>query len=318
MKMSEIRRLSQILQGENGQTVTEETARRVAEEAGIRLDNLYQELEMDDAYVDTHEDPGTYPEAIQLHSHNFFEILYIYSGSVQYLVGTERYRLQHGDMVLIPPGVSHRPMQAESGQKPYHRYVLWLSTEYVNSISCCFPRDEFQCPSILRTAGTLWNVIGERMKRGIREAERKKPGWKAMVYGNTMEVLGMLYRAVRGSQNLRLPSERPGLLDRVLNYIEENLDKKITLEQVAGHFYVGESTVSAVFRKEMGISFHRCVTQRRLIAAKTAIINGTSLEQVAEQVGFADYSTFYRSFKSEYGISPRQFKTQSLRQQELA
>ena len=59
----------------------------------------------------------------------------------------------------------------------------------------------------------------------------------------------------------------------------------------------------------MGISFYRCVTQRRLIAAKKLIEADISLESTAEQVGFSDYSTFYRAFKQEYGISPRQYRS---------
>ena len=58
----------------------------------------------------------------------------------------------------------------------------------------------------------------------------------------------------------------------------------------------------------MGVSFYHCVTQRRLIAAKSLIERGTNLEVVSHQVGFADYSTFYRAFKKEYGISPRQYR----------
>lgn len=317
MKLSEIRRLSRLLQGENGRFPDEETARQIAEAAGIQLDTVYQELEMDDPYVDTHEDPGTNPEPVQLHSHSFYEVLFIVSGNVQYLVGTERYRLQHGDMVLIPPGVSHRPIFSENGQQPYHRYVLWLSPEYVSRIAPYFPRANLLCPSILRTAGTRWSIIGERMKQGIRETQKQKAGWKTMVYGNTMEILVLAYRAVLDTKNLQLPSEKPELLERILSYVEENLNRKITLEQVAKQFYVSESTVSGVFRKEMGVSFHRCVTQRRLISAKSRILEGTALDRVAEQVGFADYSAFYRAFKSEYGISPRQFRSQSLRSVEL-
>ena len=58
----------------------------------------------------------------------------------------------------------------------------------------------------------------------------------------------------------------------------------------------------------MGVSYYRFVTQRRLIAAKTLIQQGTALENVAEAVGFSDYSGFYRAFKQEYGISPTKFK----------
>lgn len=50
------------------------------------------------------------------------------------------------------------------------------------------------------------------------------------------------------------------------------------------------------------------MTQRRLIAAKTLIEKGQLLEAVANQTGFSDYSSFFRSFKQEYGISPRQYR----------
>ena len=56
----------------------------------------------------------------------------------------------------------------------------------------------------------------------------------------------------------------------------------------------------------MGVSFYRCVTQRRLIAAKTHIWDGEPLDLVSQKVGFSDYSTFYRAFKREYGVSPRE------------
>ena len=68
------------------------------------------------------------------------------------------------------------------------------------------------------------------------------------------------------------------------------------------------STVSHLFRQKLGVSFYRYVTQRRLIAAKTLIEQGQPLEAVASQTGFLDYSGFYRAFKQEFCISPRQYR----------
>ena len=45
-----------------------------------------------------------------------------------------------------------------------------------------------------------------------------------------------------------------------------------------------------------------------LVAAKLLIAQGQLLEDVSLQVGFSDYSTFYRAFRQEYGISPRQYR----------
>ena len=58
----------------------------------------------------------------------------------------------------------------------------------------------------------------------------------------------------------------------------------------------------------MDVSFYRYVTQRRVIAAKVLILNGEPLESIGEQVGFVDYSTFYRAFRQAFSISPMQFK----------
>ena len=79
---------------------------------------------MDSPYVNTHRDISYTPESLQLHSHSFYEILYCESGSIQYLIADKRYRIHAGDIVLVPPGVSHRPIFYEEMSEPYSRIVL--------------------------------------------------------------------------------------------------------------------------------------------------------------------------------------------------
>lgn len=313
MKLSQIRKMTEAFSITSGQSIDAAAAMTMSEKLGIRLDQVYQEMEMDDPYVDTHEDPGHYPGAVHLHSHHFFEILYICSGNIQYLIGTDRYRLQPGDVILVPPGVSHRPLLTEGQSESYRRYVLWLSSEFVGILAPYFPRNGFSCPSLIRTAGTRWNHIRRKFQAGVRESTQQKAGWKAALYANTVELLTEFYRIVMDEQAQHPHSEKPQLLDQILSYVEENLASRITLSDTARQFYVSESTVSAIFRKEMGISFYRSVIQRRLIASKNLIIQGEPLEYVAGKVGFSDYSAFYRAFRREYGISPRQFRDQQIK-----
>ena len=159
----------------------------------------------------------------------------------------------------------------------------------------------------VRTAGTQWEFIGDLFACGVREDEERRPGWETAVMGNTLLIFANLKRAYmeRGAGTMK--AEKPELLDRIAAFIEENYENHITVDDLARKFFVSNSTISHLFKQKMGVSLYRYVTQRRLIAAKSMIGEKLPLEEIARRVGFADYSTFYRAFKQEFGISPRQF-----------
>ena len=280
---------------------------------GLEPGALYQELEMSCRYVDTHRDVSFADARVDLHSHSFFELIYCANAcGAEYLVGAERYRLQKGDIIFVPPGVSHRPLLPEQMAEPYMRYVLWLSPEFMEKYAGLFPypfTEKQAQASMLRTAGTPWERVGELFLAGVVEAEKQADGWEAAVLGNTMVLLTQIKRATDARSTQPLEAEEPELPDRVIGYVADHLAERITLGRVARYFFTSESTVSQSFRKRMGVSFYRYVTQRRLIAAKSLIERGVPLETVAARTGFSDYSSFYRAFRQAYGISPRQYRS---------
>lgn len=304
-------RLARSVSGFGPGEVPPHRIRQALADMGLSPDNLYQELEMDSRFVNTHEDISTNRDEVQLHSHIFHEILYIRGGNIQYLLGSRRYRLQRGDVVLVPPGNSHRPLFLDPLTEPYRRYVLWMSPEFAELVRAGWPELALglQTAGVLRTAGTSWEApLREDFRRGCAEAARGAVGWQASVCGNTLQLLVHMKRAAADLRGSLPAAEKRELLDEVLAYIENNLAEKITLEGTARRFLVSASTISQMFRSKLGVSFYRCVTQRRLIAAKSKILDGEPLESLCRQVGFGDYSTFYRAFRQEYGISPRQFR----------
>lgn len=278
---------------------------------GIDPNNLYQELEMSSRYVNTHRDTSYSNAMVSLHSHNYYEIIYCRTTSgVEYLVGSDRYRLQKGDIVLVPPGVSHRPILPERMAVPYERDVLWISAEFFEQVDGMLPAPtaahrDHSVP--IRTAGTRWEFLGDLFRAGVLEEEEKRPGWEAAVLGNTLMIFAHMERAYLERSAGTMKAEKPELLDRITAYIEQNYQKHITIDELARGFYVSNSTISHLFKQKMGVSLYRYITQRRLIAAKSLIAEKAPMEEVSHKVGFADYSTFYRAFKQEYGISPRQF-----------
>ena len=311
MKIEEIQKLTKNLP-DPAREWTGEEWELYLKNMGVETGTFYQELEMSSRYVDTHQDVTYANSRVNLHSHNFYEILFCHSApDVEYLVEAERYRLQKGDVIMIPPGISHRPLLPDQPSEPYRRDVLWVSQEMMDQIEQLTPpeaRINGQKSRLLRTLGTRWEFIGEMFRNGVRESEVREPGWEEIVLGNTIQILVYLRRAIQDRSAAPLKAEKPELLDQVLAYIEDHLAEKITLSDIAKHLWVSQSTITQTFRNKLGVSFYRCVTQRRLIAAKTLIIEGVPLESVGQKVGYSDYSSFYRAFKKEFGISPRQYR----------
>ena len=311
MKLGALRQLTKDvpdLQGPALQQWLQEQIRSL----GMDPNAIYQELEMMSRYVDTHQDINYSNANLQLHSHVFYELLYCCCDcGAEYLVGSERYRLQAGDIVFVPPGISHRPLLPEQMEVPYERYVLWLSGEFMGQYASLlpYPFTEKQAQaSLLRTRGTAWEHLGDLFLAGVQETEQQLDGWEAAVIGNTIQLLTQIKRATDLRHAHALKAEKPELLDRITAYIEKNYARSMTIDQLSREFFISSSTVSHLFQQKLGVSFYRYVTQRRLIAAKTLIERGALLEDVAVQVGFSDYSGFYRAFKKEFGISPRQYR----------
>ena len=311
MKLSSIREITKQFPAHMDRTDFQ-TRNAILRSMGLDPSSLYQEMEMESRYVDTHQDVSWNNTHVALHSHTFYEVIFCRNTcGAEYLVGSERYRLQKGDIIFIAPGVSHRPLLPDSMTEPYRRDVLWFSTDFAAIAASLLSADfsgEERKSSLLRTAGTKWEYLADLFRTGIQESETAAPGWETALLGNSLMLVTHMTRAFCDHSAAPMTAEKPELLDRAMAYIEENLSSKITLSDVARNLYVSESTVSQTFRNKMGVSFHQCLTQRRLIAAKQLIDKDVLLEDVGQSVGFPDYSTFYRAFRKEYGISPRQYR----------
>lgn len=252
------------------------------------------------------------PAPIALHSHGFYELVYCRTCSgVKYLIGAALYPLQAGDVLLIPPGVSHCAVLPEVMAAPFVRDVVRFTQHFLYEQARLYPGRQlypFGNTRLLHTAGEKWENIGTLFQTGIMESEARLRDWERVLQASTIHILCLLFRVLAEQDTSLMMEDTSPLLLRVMDFVEKNLAEKITLESTAKFFSTSKSTLSQTFRKKTGVSFYTYVIQRRLIAAKALILQGVPLEQVGKHVGFTEHSAFYRAFKQKYGISPKEYR----------
>ena len=94
------------------------------------------------------------------------------------------------------------------------------------------------------------------------------------------------------------------LTEQVLAYIDQNIEKSLSVRSLANMLYISESYLAHVFKKDLRISIHKYILEKRLIIANNKIKKGIPAMQAAAECGFQDYSGFYRQYKKMFGISP--------------
>lgn len=96
----------------------------------------------------------------------------------------------------------------------------------------------------------------------------------------------------------------PRRLQRVLDYIDANLQNEITIDGLASAASLSRFHFSRLFKITTGQSPCRFIGQRRLELAKTHLVKGVSISQVAFDCGFSSESNFARSFRRATGLTP--------------
>lgn len=100
-------------------------------------------------------------------------------------------------------------------------------------------------------------------------------------------------------------------LNNIIQYIERNLHKKITAQDVAEHCYITKSYCCRLLAKYLDTTFSQYLWKKRMEYA-LRLINDPKMNmaEIAQMVGYSDYFYFSKSFKKYFGKSPKYFRDQ--------
>ena len=121
------------------------------------------------------------------------------------------------------------------------------------------------------------------------------------------QVLVLLNRLVLRQRREESVSNQDSIVYNVLGYINEHYHENLSLDELANRFFVSKYHLSREFQRLVGTSVHRYIVQKRLVMAKQMLSTGKPSSEVYQSCGFGDYSNFYRAFKAEYQISPKEY-----------
>lgn len=102
-------------------------------------------------------------------------------------------------------------------------------------------------------------------------------------------------------------------MKKIKEYVDLSFTEGITLEQVAGMFFLSKEYLSKVFKEYAGQSFSDYVTDKRMQKAKSLICEyNIPIKDVGTLVGYLDQAHFYKTFKKQFGKTPGEVQRNGL------
>ncbi|MEG1848784.1 MAG: response regulator [Lachnospiraceae bacterium] len=98
------------------------------------------------------------------------------------------------------------------------------------------------------------------------------------------------------------------IVERVLEYMNENYNKDISLIELADKVALNPAYLSLLFKEEVGTSYIKYLTKLRMDHAKKLLMAGYKVAEVSEMVGYSNYRYFCDIFKKNECLTPNEYK----------
>lgn len=261
-------------------------------------------------YLDFEGKYGNYEE-----KHTFWELCYVVKGEAELVLGKERVRLCENDMFLIPPDETHS-------------YSSKNGNENKVFVVC------FECSSLgLKTLGKNTYTLSKNEAEWFEKIIKESQSTFRINENDVMELLGTspiggqqviiilleylilgILRGLSSEKNSEVVFLKEDKFYReitkiIIEYMKENIDKRIALEDICKKVNYSKSYVCKVFKNETGqslISYYNGLkTEKAKVLLKET---DESLSEISRKLGFGDDKYFREMFKNQTGITPAQYR----------
>lgn len=248
----------------------------------------------------------------ELHSHSFYEIMYIINGKVKHICNDKESTLTTGNVVFLRPNKDIHTYQKIENERFLHRDVLigetlfkkvcdFLSPNLFNIIS-----ESPQPISFLLDIDRILFFEKEFSKLGYNSEQSVMcaPTYIAL----TAHLLASVCEALSNP-----PQKEYHWLDRLTNILNTVEHFTFSLpELLRMNFHYNHSYMCKVFKKNTGVTMTQYFNHAKLNYAKTLLLSTDyTINIIAEMTGFNNLSHFNHEFKDKFGIPPSDYRKQN-------
>lgn len=240
-------------------------------------------------------------------------LIYLISGDITVAIGEEKkFHLNVGNLLYIPAGVKY------SLKSKYLRAAVFT---FDPTSERCEPEDKIPPASPEDYNPMLAHVFPDIspfdrvLKSEDFESERDRfiklcniatsaeGEWRAQL---SAELKLILLKLAEGESENALPSQMVENLD---SYIRENCSEEISNTEIGAIFGYHPFYVSRMLKEKKGITLRQYIISYRFKAAKRMLeLTDKSIGEIAEAAGFTDASYFAKTFKSTFGMTPKEYR----------
>lgn len=250
------------------------------------------------------------------HWHPEIEITYVQKGTMCYKVNHMVYHLKEGDIVFNNSGALHSGTMENQKDCAYipvtfdSRLIYGFFQSTVNSKYVDPIIQDSMLPAICIDQSEPWHKPFREYLLRIIDLDEKKPDFYELDITICLQSMWrlLLEHITYEPQASRENSLEYDRIKKILSYMEENYQNKITLNDIAGHIHLCESECTRLFKRHMNTTLFAFLQEYRIERSLEFLQDDQPVSAVADKAGFSDPNYYSKVFAKIKGCSPREYR----------
>ena len=244
------------------------------------------------------------------HWHKDIELILVLKGKVDFITKDGVRHLREGDLFLTNPNDFHGLVQGKEGNL---LLVLQVDPDLSDGYHKNLRNNQFRLSPDQDRTSRQYTAICKALVRIMIEVLEKREGFDSFCMGEVYSIIGLISRYYpdpkAGTDRDRENWNRASRLKKMLNYINEHHQEKITLEDLAVTLGLSTYYVSHLMKQYTGYSFQENLGLIRTQHAIKLMMNSDNrLIDIAMEVGFSDIKYFNKYFRNIFSMTPRELR----------